>query len=356
MTATQIRDVRDRAAIQPFQNAGEYLFAVREAAITPAKTDIRLRWLNDQLSAATGLGEAVDSEGGFIVPPMIAEPLLQKVYDDSEILGRCNKTPAGSNEVILHAIDETSRVDGSRFGGLRGYWVAEGATVTASKPKFRQLRMRLAKVAAALYVTEEGEDSVSFGSRMQTVVPAELRFQVENAILRGDGAGKPLGVLNAPCVIEVSKESGQGANTFEFENTTAMYARCWTASRKNAVWLVGGDVDVQLLSMMSGIAGTPALTYEGGRRYLHGGLVLPCEHCSTVGDVGDVVLADLSQYELTDRDEVNGVRSIHVKFLEHESVYRFSYRVQGQPGWNAPLTPRFGSDTQSPFITLEARA
>jgi hypothetical protein len=48
--------------------------------------------------------------------------------------------------------------------------------------------------------------------------------------------------------------------------------------------------------------------------------------------------------------------SVHVAFLTDESIFRFIYRVDGQPIWNAALTPFKGSNTLSPFVVLAARA
>ncbi len=45
--------------------------------------------------------------------------------------------------------------------------------------------------------------------------------------------------------------------------------------------------------------------------------------------------------------------SIHVRFVNDESVFRFTYRCDGQPAWNAPLTPFKGTNTLSPFIALD---
>ena len=109
--------------------------------------------------------------------------------------------------------------------------------------------------------------------------------------------------------------------------------------------------------MTSGLAGTPALaTGPNGERYLHGCRVLSCEYASTLGSAGDVILVDLSQYEIVDKDSATSVRSIHVKFLEAESCYKFVYRCNGQPGWQSALRPYQGTATQSPIVVLEARA
>ena len=39
-----------------------------------------------------------------------------------------------------------------------------------------------------------------------------------------------------------------------------------------------------------------------------------------------------------------------------ESVFRFIFRIDGQPWWNAPLTPFKGTNTQSCFVALATRA
>ena len=74
-----------------------------------------------------------------------------------------------------------------------------------------------------------------------------------------------------------------------------------------------------------------------------------------MGAKGDIILDDLSQYLLVDKGGINAASSIHVRFLYDENVFRFTYRVDGQPIWNAPITPYKGAGTLSPFVTLAAR-
>ena len=79
------------------------------------------------------------------------------------------------------------------------------------------------------------------------------------------------------------------------------------------------------------------------------------EQCSAAGDLGDIILLDPTQYLLIDKGGINAASSIHVRFLYDENVFRFIYRVDGQPIWNKPLTPYKGSATVSPFVTLAKR-
>ena len=51
---------------------------------------------------------------------------------------------------------------------------------------------------------------------------------------------------------------------------------------------------------------------------------------------------------------VEAASSIHVKFVEDETAFRFVFRVDGQPIWASAVTPFQGSDTVSPFVALAA--
>jgi HK97 family phage major capsid protein len=74
-----------------------------------------------------------------------------------------------------------------------------------------------------------------------------------------------------------------------------------------------------------------------------------------LGTVGDIILADFSQYAIVRKGGLNSASSIHVKFLTDEMTFKFSMRVNGKPMWKNVLTPAKGSNTLSPFVTLQTR-
>ena len=116
--------------------------------------------------------------------------------------------------MTLHGVDEASRATGSRAGGVRGYWVAEAGEITSSYPKFREINLKLAKLACLVYTTEEMLEDVSVLSNfIENAGKAEIEFMLADAIINGDGAGKPLGILNSACLVSQAKESGQTATT-----------------------------------------------------------------------------------------------------------------------------------------------
>jgi hypothetical protein len=44
-----------------------------------------------------------------------------------------------------------------------------------------------------------------------------------------------------------------------------------------------------------------------------------------------------------------------VRFINDEMCYRLTWRLDGQPIWNKPLTPFKGTNTTSPFVALATR-
>jgi HK97 family phage major capsid protein len=360
VTVTQ--DETDKKAAIPFKSLGEQLKAIANAYLHPHAMDDRLK----AQKATLGANETTAADGGFLVQQDFTQAIMTMAHDTAVISSRCRNIPVGanSNGLKMNAIDESSRANGSRWGGVRGYWLAEGGTITASQPKFRQMSWELKKLGALMYSTDELlADTTALGAVMQQAAGEELAFMLDDSILNGSGAGQPLGVLNSPALVTISKETGQAAATVVYQNIQKMWARMWARSRTNAVWLINQDVEPALNSMdfPVGTGGVPVYLPPGGLSQAPLGTlmsrpVIPTEFNATLGTVGDIVLADFSQYLLVDKGGVQGATSIHVQFLTDQTAFRWIYRVDGQPLWHSALTPYKGSNTLSPFLALATRA
>lgn len=355
---SKAKDTQNQSEKRTWGNFSEFLKAVVDASTPGKRFDPRLR----ENRAATGLNEAISSDGGFVVQSDFANELLQRVYTTGALASRVRRVPisANSNGLKINVIDESSRATGSRFGGVRAYWMAEADAYTASKPKMRQMELKLQKLGAVCYLTDElMEDSTAMQSVVEEAFVREMAFAVDDAILNGDGAGKPLGILNSNALVTVAKESGQTAGTVTKENLVKMRARLFAGNRSNAVWFINQDVEPQLNLLTLGDLGVyfPAGTLANAPEdRLFGRPVIPVEHCSTLGTAGDVVFADLGDYLMIDKGSVRMQSSIHVRFLYDEQVLKFTYRCDGQPVWNKALTPYKGTNTLSPYVNLATRA
>ena len=347
---------------KPFQNFGSQLAAVKSATLSQGRNLApRLRALNIK---QLGANELVGSEGGFLLEPSFVAELLKPLHDAGPFSSRAAKLAIGpnANGVTVRAIDETSRADGSRWGGIKGYRLAEAGTKLATQPTFRLMELRLKKYAVLCYATEELlQDTTALSGIISQGASEELDFMVNDDILNGAGAGGPLGILNSGALITADAEVGQLADTVVTENIVHMWARMHPRSKGNSVWFINSNVTPQLylLEFVVGVGGYPAFMGPGSMPNAPSGLlfgrpVVETEFNPTLGDVGDILLADMSQYVMIDKD-VQAASSIHVQFLTDQVAFRFVYRCDGQPKISAPLTPYKGTDTIGPFVALEAR-
>ena len=345
-----------------FSSFGEQLQAICRAGMPGGRVDPRLY----EERAASGQGETIPADGGFLVGTDQVNKLLERTYQTGVLASRCTHYTISrtANSLSIPRLDETSRADGSRKGGIRMYWLEEAAAKTASTTNFGKLNLNLHKCAGLIYLTDELiEDAPALERYVSDMFTEEAGFQIDDAIINGGGVGKPLGILNANCLVAVAKETGQTADTILAENIEKMYSRLYAPSMGNSIWLINQDCWPQIFQLHHsvGTGGVPMFIPAGGLNQSPNGTLLgrpiyPIEHCQTVGTKGDIYLVDLKQYYLADKGGVQGARSIHLRFNYDETVLRFVMRIDGQPWWSAALTPYKGSNTQSPFIALNARA
>lgn len=338
-----------------FASFGEQLMAAYRAAMPGGKVDERL-----STRAASGLNETTPSDGGFLVQQDFVTELLKRTYETGILASKVKKIPISTNAngMKINAIDEDSRANGSRWGGVQTYWEGEADELTASKPKFRQMELSLKKLTGLCYATDELlQDAAALEAVIRQAFAEEFGFKIDDAILSGSGEGEPLGILNSGAIVTVAKEASQ-TDTITVENLIKMWNRLWSRSRANAVWYINQELEPYLYTLK--IGDKPVYIPAGGlseKPYgtLFGRPVVPIEQCSAAGEVGDIILADIGQYLLIDKGGVKSASSIHVRFLYDENVFRFIYRVDGKPIWTKPLTPYKGSATVSPFVTLAKR-
>jgi len=346
--AEVVEDETDRSLkANPF-TAAEFFQAVKMAEMYPGQEERRLLPFK-----ATGLNEATPSQGGYLLPPQIAAGIHSNMWSVGSVLSRFNPIRVSGNSLTINAVDETSRANGSRMGGVQGYWLAEAAQKSASKPKFRQIDLKLKKVAALCYATDELlADASALESWIGNEVPNELRFNVEAAIINGDGVGKPLGILQSGSLISATRTDASQIDAYDIGR---MWARRLTGYN-DYVWFVNPAVYPQLLNMTIGDMPVyaPSVRPDVPFGTLLGRPVIENEYCPNLGTAGDILLASPSAYALITKGGVEAASSIHIKFDYDETAFRFVYRVDGQPYYNAPITAYDAVNTVSPFVALSA--
>ena len=335
-----------------FRHFGEFVAAVKAAGVRGGETDGRLM----AATASTYGNEGSGADGGFAVPPEYRATIMERALGQDSLFSRCDQMTASGNS-MTYPSDSTTPWGSD---GIQAYWESEASAMTQTKPKLGDNTIRLHKLAALVPVTEELlEDAPAMGSYVARKAAEKIDFKISNAIVRGNGVGQPLGFLNSGALVTQAAESGQTADTIVAANVLKMFSCMPIQSRQTAVWLIHPDAEPQLPLMTVGQM--PVYMPPGGLSNSQYGMllgrpVIPHQVCETVGDVGDIMLVDFSQYlALVKAGGVKSQTSIHLWFDQDLTAFKFTLRMGGQPWWNSTVAARDGSQVSSPFVALAAR-
>ena len=307
-----------------------------------------------------GMTETIPSDGGFLVPSELAAQIHAVSLENEIVMPRCFVQPMRSNEIKIPAMaigDHSANL----YGGFTATYVDEAGTISEANPKTRLMELYAKKLTGMLRFSAELAADIPGGEvQLVNICGKGLAWYRDKAFLKGTGAGQPLGILNASCTITVAKETGQKADTIVYENLTKMLGRLHPGCFNNSVWICQVTAIPQLLqlSMAVGTGGNaiPVLSESNGTWKILTRPVIFTEKTEKLGDLGDIILADLSQYVVGLRSEMRFDTSIHVHFATDELLARLIERHDGQPLWDSPLTLEDGSTTVSPFVILAERA
>jgi len=367
------RGLRERQQDDPcrgFANLGDFALAARSREF--GQVDERL---NIWSAAGDGMQQLIREDGGMLVPPAFSRAIWDRLNEASEsLLARTDQLPplpAGTDSMEFPAVNETSRADGSRHGGIQGYWKSELSELTSSKATLRSVKFEPSELYVFAYISDKLlKNAAMLESWLANKAADEINFKVGNAIINGTGSGQPRGILTGAADkprVRVAKESNQKADTVVAQNIDKMYARLHPAVRSSAVWFVDLEEKLPDLNKAVGTGGNLVFMPPGGMAgsplaTLKGLPVIPLEYCGAIGDEGDIILAALSMYGTMARGTIDSAMSMHLKFDFAQTAFRFIFEIDGQP-WVSdsltPFTPSGGTAKgykTSPFVTLAERA
>ena len=313
--------------------------------------DKRLRLINEGGDIKSDLtGEEIEL-GGALVPEEFRAQLMSLMLQPTSIRSMATVLPMGSSTLTLPSIRDETHADGSVFGGVKCYWTEAGSEIPESEPDFAQTRLTAKGLLAltSLNNTLLADSMVTVAPLMAMLFSQALMWSEEAKFLGGDGAGTPQGILEAPAVVTVTRNSG--SNDIDIQDFEAMESRLLPESDMTAVYMAApsarADIDAALRTASEVF--DPRTPF---RRTYRGRPIIINEHCQNVGTSGDIVLVDWRFYLIGDRQAVSLASSEHSKFSRNQTQMRAVCRVDGQPWISTALTPANGGDTLSPFVAL----
>jgi HK97 family phage major capsid protein len=304
------------------------------------------------------LNEGSGPAGGYLVPAEF-EPQLQKIAAEAAIVEpRARQFVMNAASKFVPMLKQTatpSTAEGASafFGGLVFTWNPEGASIDHTEPVFEMVELVARKLTGLTVSSNElREDAPTLESDLQQLFGEGLGHAKDFFYLRGNGVGKPLGVLNAPARYLLTRHAS--GNAVEMEDVSGMMGRMLPGSWASAIWvshplnisdiiqLKIGDVPVFQPDARGPIAGI-----------LLGRPIAFSEYASAPGTAGDLMLCDFMAYGVGLRRGIIIASSEHVRFDTDQITWRITARGDGQPLLDNTIKLADGANTEvSPFVVL----
>lgn len=336
-----------------YRGISEFAVAVRNAVVNPGEVDERLR------ASPTGYHQNQGAAGeGYLVPPQFREAIWELVFGERDLLSLITTEPTSSNAVQIPK-DETTPWGAS---GVQAAWRIEAGQMTPSKASLIGSTVNLHELYAFVLATDELlSDAPRLSNRLTVQAARAIRWKAGEAIMWGDGVGKPLGFMASGAKVAVAKEAAQVADTIVAANVLKAYSRLQGMGSR-AFWVANRDVVPQVAVMTIGNQPMWLPNNQGLQNAPQGSLLgLPMlflEHAKTLGDEGDLTLMDPDGYYAATKagGGIDFASSIHLYFDYGMQAFRWTFRLGGQPFLSAPVSPAKGSNTRSHFVAIAERA
>jgi HK97 family phage major capsid protein len=292
--------------------------------------------------------EGTLSAGGASVPEPLAAQWLDSSLESEIIRPRCTVWPMTSASRKVPGWDGFDQSGGEYYGGFAMQFLAEEGTGDKQTGKLRLIELNAKKGAIFVDASSElVEDGMGFDAQLELAMRRSLSLGMDYYLLRGVGAGQPLGVINSPGVISVTKETGQTADTLNYYNVAKMFSRMYPGGLNRAVWIANSTLLPSLLTDMTVSVGTGGnvvnvFTENNGQYSLLGRPLFLTPNLPPLGDANDLVFVDLSQYCCGIRRDIRLERSNIPGWTQDLMSYRILVRFDGQGTWSGSITPRNG--------------
>lgn len=350
----------------PNRTFGRFLLAVRSKdhkALEDMGSQF-VEWGETEKKAA--LTTQTGTAGGYTVPTEFYNRLMMAVTENSYIRQMATIIPMSARSVQVPTIDPSTAPtagDTAFLGGLVARWTEESADKNESEPNFKQAELTNYELSGYSKISNTllADNAIGLEAFLYQLFAKAVGWYEDYAFLRGNGVGKPLGVVNWIGFIAATRS---GASAFALADYAAILAR-WLPNYdpKTSCWQCHPTVLAKLFQMTSTSSGH-TMFLPGGAKTQVGSVVgrpvfelagLPLfvtEKLPALNTTGDVFVADWSQYLIGDRQQIEVAFSEHVAFLNNQTVWRFVSRVGGQPWLRDKITLADGSNSLSPFVGL----
>ncbi len=302
------------------------------------------------------LAESDGGSGGYLVPTQFEARLLEVAGEESVFDPLAFHLPMAGRKISLPSLDQTGTSSGqSNFlGGVVAGWEGEGGQLSETEPKFKAVELDAHKLGGYTLVSSElnADSAIALEVLLVRLFGMARGWHRDYAFFRGDGVGKPLGILNAPATLAATRAGG--GNALDLADVGNMLSKLPANSFDRGVWFMHQTLIPSLLDLKNSGNNAVFITNIGNKPVwqLLGMPIRFTEKLPAAGTAGDAILCDPSMYLVGDRGGLEIASSEHYKFANNQITWRFTDRVDGKPWISKEITLADGSTKVSPFVKL----
>ncbi|HYV38347.1 MAG TPA: phage major capsid protein, partial [Gemmataceae bacterium] len=193
----------------PDRTFGRFLLAIRQGD-AKALDQMGSQFADwDHVGRKAAMAAQTGNTGGYTVPTEFLPRLLSISAETSVVEPRATIIPMASDTVEVPTLDITtapSAGDTAFFGGLKANWSKEAASITETEPTFKGLTLTAHELTGYTLASNSllANNAVGLEAVLVELFGRALGWYKDYAFLRGNGAGKPLGILNSGALISVT--------------------------------------------------------------------------------------------------------------------------------------------------------
>jgi HK97 family phage major capsid protein len=286
---------------------------------------------------------ASGAEGGYLMPDNLYNEMVQIAQQNSAVVAGVSRmqvsTTAGKYPSLDYfSVPTAGSGNSAMASGITTANRAEGGSYTETDATFDQVTFNtndavsgLVKASRRMVQTVESLESL-----LRSLITVAYQSKLEYFILNGTGNSQPLGILNAPALVDVTPTAN---GEFDVEDVANMVARI-KSLRGRIAWIMHPSMHGDLHTLEVGTGGAVWLqNIAGGQpQTLSGYPIYFSEHLPQADNSGCVILADLGAYALFEYGGLYVDYSEHRFFDTGQDAWRFGQELDGKPWLNDAIT------------------
>lgn len=327
-----------------FADFGEFVQAV-------ATRDKRL---DNYESRTMSMGDG--TAGGILVPEQFSTELLKANPESVIIRPRARVIPAGNPPDAKISFPAIKQGSSGVFGGMTFYWTAEAGSIGETATVFDEIELEPKECSAHIVVTNRLiRNAPAISGLLQGMFRDAKNTFEDYTFLRGNGVGKPLGLLSSPGRKNIARAS---ASDIAYADILKMLSAVNPDELSDCFWIASVTTRETLMKIKD--AGNNNIYWGGYGTPISG--PMPAQLASlelrytgrtpTLGNAGDLMLVNPKAYLIKDGSGPFVGMDESIYRLTGKTIIYFFWNVDGQLWCREPLLLEDGSTTVSPVVVL----